>query len=67
MEEMSKQEFIAKMVTLGVRHKDGYFPRGSWRQNGSILSAYIGNVLAGQYDEATGKVRTEKSHQKEFS
>lgn len=49
---MSKQEFIAKMVVLGVRV---YFPAGAWKQEGSILSAYIGNVLVGQYDDSTWK------------
>jgi len=60
MEEMSKQEFIAKMVALGVSYKGGYFPKGAWKQEGSILSAYIGNVLVGQYDEATGIVWLKK-------
>ena len=55
MEEMTQQEFIAKMVTIGVRYKKGYFPAGAWRQEGSILSAYVGNVLVGQYDSATGR------------
>ena len=53
--EMSKDEFITKMVTLGVKYREGLFPNGAWKQEGSVLSAYIGNVLVGQYDEATGR------------
>ncbi len=54
-QNMTKNEFIAKMVTLGVRYKPGFFPNGAWKQGGCILSAYAGNVLVGQYDSATGK------------
>ena len=52
---MSKIDFVEKMVTLGVRYKPGFFPNGAWRQHGSILSAYVGNVLVGQFDSATGE------------
>jgi len=52
---MSKAEFITKMVTLGVKYREGLFPNGSWKQEGSILSAYAGKVLVGQYDEVTGR------------
>ena len=53
--KMSQNEFVVKMVSLGVRYKPGFFPNGAWKQEGSILSAYVKNVLAGQYDSATGK------------
>jgi len=53
--KMFKIEFIEKMVSLGVRYKPGFFPAGAWKQDGSILSAYAGNVLVGQYDCATGQ------------
>jgi len=53
--QMSKDDFVAKMVTLGVRYRPGFFPAGSWQQEGSVLSAYVEGVLVGQYDEATGK------------
>ena len=53
--QMSKDEFITKMVTLGVKYKTGLFPNGAWKQEGSVLSAYAGGILVGQYDEATGK------------
>ena len=52
---MTQREFIEKMVSLGVRYKPGFFPNGAWKQHGSILSAYAGKVLLGQYDCATGK------------
>ena len=54
-QNISQHDFIAQMVTLGVRYTPGFFPAGAWKQNGSILSAYVGNVLVGQYDCATGK------------
>jgi len=53
--EMSKDEFITKMVTLGVKYREGLFPNGAWRQEGSVLSAYRGGIIVGQYDEATGR------------
>ena len=37
--EMSKAEFVVKMVTLGVKYKPGLFPNGAWKQEGCILSA----------------------------
>ena len=53
---MTKIEFIEKMIALGVRYQTpGIFPNGAWKQQGSILSAYAGNVLVGQYDCATGQ------------
>jgi len=52
---MTKIEFVEKMVSIGVRYKPGFFPNGAWKQQGSILSAYVGNVLVGQYDCATGQ------------
>ena len=52
---MTKIEFVEKMVSLGVRYKPGFFPNGAWKQDGSILSAYFGNVLVGQFDCATGQ------------
>jgi hypothetical protein len=51
---MSKNEFVEKMVALDVRYKPRFFPSGAWRQNGSVLSAYDGKVIVGQYDCATG-------------
>ena len=51
---MTNIEFVEKMVARGVRYKPGFFPSGAWRQQGSILSAYAGKVLVGQYDSATG-------------
>ena len=53
--QMSKHDFVEKMVALGVKYKPGLFPAGAWQQEGSVLSAYAGGVLVGQYDEATGK------------
>ena len=52
--EMTKTEFIATMVTLGVRYKKGLFPNGAWKQEGRVLSAYRRGVLVGQNDAATG-------------
>jgi hypothetical protein len=51
---MSKAEFVAKMVALEVRYRKGLFPNGAWKQEGSILIAYAGRVLVGQYDDVTG-------------
>ncbi len=51
---MTQSEFIEKMVSLGIRYKPGFFPSGAWKQQGSILSAYAGKALVGQYDCATG-------------
>ncbi|MEI6702805.1 MAG: hypothetical protein WCL71_04620 [Deltaproteobacteria bacterium] len=45
--EMTKTEFIATMVTLGVRYKKGLFPNGAWTQERSALSAYAGGILVG--------------------
>ena len=61
--EMSQQDFVAKMVTLGVKYRQGLFPDGAWKQEGSVLNAYLGSkssgrVLVGQYDSATGKGRS---------
>jgi hypothetical protein len=53
--QITQHEFISEMVTLGVRYRPNFFPNGAWRQHGSILSAYDGNVLVGQFDSATGK------------
>jgi len=55
LNQMSKDDFVAMMVTLGVRYKEGFFPNGAWKQEGSILSAYAGGILVGQYNEVTGK------------
>ena len=52
---MTQSEFIEKMVALEVRYKPGFFPSGAWTQQGSVLSAYAGKVLVGQYDSTTGK------------
>jgi hypothetical protein len=52
---MTKTEFIAQMVTLGVTYREGLFPKGSWKQQGSVLGAYLGGVLVGQYDDANGR------------
>jgi hypothetical protein len=53
--EMSKDEFVAEMVTIGVKYKPGLFPNGAWKQEGSILIAYAEGILVGQYDEVTGR------------
>ncbi len=58
---MSKIEFVEKMASIGVRYKPGFFPSGAWKQQGSILSAYVGNVLVGQYDCATGQAWCESA------
>ena len=53
--EMSKTEFITKMVTLGVKYRQGLFQNGAWKQEGSVINAYRGGILVGQYDEVTGR------------
>jgi hypothetical protein len=52
---MTQTEFISQMVTLGGNYREGLFPNGSWKLQGSILSANRGGVLVGQYDDATGE------------
>ena len=52
---MTQSEFIEKMVAIGVRYKPGFFPSGAWKQQGSVLSAYAGKVIVGQYNCATGQ------------
>ena len=60
--EMSQDEFVAKMVALGVRYRQGLFPNGAWKQEGSVLNAYAGGILVGQYDSATGKGWSQNQH-----